>query len=111
MTKMDTPAAIAEPSGTDAQDLYDVLILDGSNKQSLACVRSLGRIGLRVAVGESARECGPSKSTLAFRSRFAARSLLLPDVNKGGAFAAEVISFVRRHLVRVVIPTNDGAIT
>ena len=45
---MDTPSAIVEPAKTDVQRSYDVLILDASNKQSLACVRSLGRIGLRV---------------------------------------------------------------
>lgn len=112
LTKMDTPSAIVEPSGTDVQHSYDVLILDGSNKQSLACVRSLGRLGLRVAVGESAAECGSSKSALSFRSRYAARSLVLPDVaTDPGPYAAEVLSFVRQHLVRVVIPTNDGAIT
>ncbi len=112
MATMDTPSAIVEPAKTDVQHAYDVLILDASNKQSLACVRSLGRIGLRVAVGECATECGTAQSALSFRSRYAARSLVLPDVAAGAdAFAAAVVGFVREHLVRVVIPTNDGAIT
>ena len=112
MATMDTPPAIVEPAGAGVQHAYDVLILDASNKQSLACVRSLGRIGLRVAVGECATECGTARSALSFRSRYAAHSLVLPDVAADAdAFAAEVIGFVGQHRIRVVIPTNDGAIT
>ena len=112
MATMDTPSAIVEPAKTNVRHAYDVLILDASNKQSLACVRSLGRIGLRVAVGECATECDGSQSALSFRSRYAAHSLVLPDVAAGpDVFAAAVVSFVREHLVPVVIPTNDGAIT
>ncbi|HEY0716754.1 MAG TPA: ATP-grasp domain-containing protein [Streptosporangiaceae bacterium] len=111
MAETGTPSAVIEPAGTGVQHSYDVLILDASTKQSLACVRSLGRIGLRVAVGECASECDPAGSALAFHSRYAARSLVLPSVAADpGAFAAEVVSFVRRHRVRVVIPANDGAI-
>jgi predicted ATP-grasp superfamily ATP-dependent carboligase len=109
---MDTPSAVAAPAGARVQHLYDVLILDASNKQSLACVRSLGRIGLRVAVGECATECDAAESALSFRSRYARHSLVLPDVaTDADAFAAEVVSFVRDHQIHVVIPTNDGAIT
>jgi predicted ATP-grasp superfamily ATP-dependent carboligase len=114
VAKMDTPSAVIEPAGAWAgvRNSYDALILDASNKQSLACVRSLGRIGLRVAVGECTTECDTSRSALAFHSRYAARSLVLPSVaTDAGAFAAEVVSFVHEHLVRVVVPTNDGAIT
>src|SRR6201996_6089141 len=109
---MDTPSAVAAPTGTGVQHLYDVLILDASNKQSLACVRSLGRIGLQVAVGECATECDAGESALSFRSRYARHSLVLPDLaTDADAFAAEVIGFVRDHQIHVVIPTNDGAIT
>jgi predicted ATP-grasp superfamily ATP-dependent carboligase len=112
LATVDTSSAIAEPAGKTVQHPYDVLILDASNKQSLACVRSLGRIGLRVAVGECAGECDAWRSALSFRSRYTAHSLVLPDVaDDPDAFAAEVIAFAREHLVRVVIPTNDGAIT
>src|ERR1700761_6347379 len=109
---MDTPSAIVEPAKTDVQHSYDVLILDASTKQSLACARSLGRIGLRVAVGECATACDAAQSAVPFRSRLAAHRLVLPDVAAGaGAFAAAVVGFVREHRVHVVIPTNDGAIT
>lgn len=48
-------------------DCYDILVLDAGTRQSLACVRSLGRAGLRVAVGESFDECDPALPVLAFR--------------------------------------------
>jgi predicted ATP-grasp superfamily ATP-dependent carboligase len=112
VAKMDTPSAVTAPTGARVQHLYDVLILDASNKQSLACVRSLGRIGLRVAVGECATECDAAESALSFRSRYARHNLVLPDVaTNADAFATEVVSFVRDHQIHVVIPTNDGAIT
>lgn len=58
---------------------YDVLILDAAYKQSLTCARSLGRAGLRVAVGERRVESNLPERVPAFKSRYCARSLHLPD--------------------------------
>ena len=90
---------------------YDILILDAASRQSLASVRSLGRAGLRVAAGESITACGPSRSALAFRSRYCALKVVLPAITEdGGEFAAAVIDFVREHRIRVVLPTGDNTI-
>src|ERR1700752_4080246 len=60
---------------------YDVLVLDGSFKQSLASVRSLGRAGLRVAAGESVGQSNVSERPVpAFRSRYCQGRLILPDL-------------------------------
>ncbi|MGH3275237.1 MAG: ATP-grasp domain-containing protein [Streptosporangiaceae bacterium] len=96
---------------TEVRHGFDVLVLDAASKQSLACARSLGRAGLRVALGESAADCDPSRSALSFHSRYCARTVVLPSViNRGAAFAEAVVDFVRVHPTRVVLPTTDGAI-
>ena len=90
---------------------YDILVLDASMKQSLASVRSLGRAGLRVAVGESIAQLDPAIPVPALRSRYCQRSLVLPDlVNDTPAFIAAVTEFVRDHAPRVVLPTGDVTI-
>jgi predicted ATP-grasp superfamily ATP-dependent carboligase len=90
---------------------FDVLVLDGSCKQSLASVRSLGRRGLRVAVGECFAECDPTLPVLAFRSRYASRTVVLPSYATDPlAFGGAVLDFVRANPTRVVLPTMDGSI-
>jgi predicted ATP-grasp superfamily ATP-dependent carboligase len=90
---------------------YDVLILDGRYKQSLAAVRSLGRAGLRVALGEGPDERDPAVPVLAFCSRYSAHNLDLPSfASDRVAFASAVVDFVRNHPTRVVLPTGDAAI-
>jgi predicted ATP-grasp superfamily ATP-dependent carboligase len=90
---------------------FDVLVLDAASKQSLAAARSLGRAGLRVAVGECESDCDPAGSALSFRSRYCARSVVLPSVvTDATAFADAVLDFVRAGPTRVVLPTADGAI-
>ncbi|HEY5245525.1 MAG TPA: ATP-grasp domain-containing protein [Acidimicrobiales bacterium] len=106
-----TPAAEPVPVGDRGPDVYDVLVLDGGSRQSLAVVRSLGRAGLRVAVAECFAECDPSLPVLAFRSRYAARTVVFPSFAADlDAFAAGVVEFVRNHPTRVVLPASDGAI-
>jgi carbamoyl-phosphate synthase large subunit len=90
---------------------YDVLVLDGAYKQSLICARSLGRAGLRVAVGERREGANPSAKVAAFRSRYCARSLVLPDyVADVTAYTSAIIEFVREHPTRVIVPTGDATI-
>jgi len=105
--------AIAQQTGSrpEAPGRYDILVLDASYKQSLACVRSLGRAGLRVAAGESAAESDPAHPALAFHSRYSSRNIVLPDYAAGpSAFADAVIRFVRENPTTVVLPTGDGTI-
>ena len=105
-------AAVTRASGIqpDALDSYDVLVLDAGSKQSLASARSLGRAGLRVALGECFAECDPDLPVLAFTSRYSARNVVLPSYAiDGAAFAEGVVDFVREHPTGV-LPTTDGAI-
>ena len=96
---------------TDPADSYDVLVLDARCKQSLASARSFGRVGLRVALGECKAQCAQSFPVLAFRSRYSARNVELPDIIGDGAdFGAAVVEFVRQHPTRVVLPTCDEAV-
>ena len=101
------PTAIPE----FAPDGYDVLVLDAAFKQSLASVRSLGRAGLRVAVGECFAECDPSLPVAAFRSCHSSHNVVLPSYAvDASAFGAAVVEFVLQHPTRVVLPTMDGSI-
>ncbi len=104
-TRIDGPPAAGPP------DRYDVLILDAGSRQSLAAARSLGRAGLRVALGECFAECDPNLPAMAFRSRYSARNLVLPSFKiDPGAFSGAILDFVRHNPTRVVLPTSDGAI-
>ena len=90
---------------------FDVLVLDAATRQSLACTRSLGRAGLRVATAECFAECDPALPVLSFRSRYCTASVVLPNfVDDIVGFADGVIDFVRRHPTRVVVPASDGSI-
>ncbi len=114
MTEM--PTAISSPTPAVTQpdrggDSYDILVLDAGSRQSLASVRSFGRAGLRVALGECFAECDPELPVLSFTSRYSARNVVLPSyAEDGAAFAAGVIDFVREHPTKMVLPTTDGAI-
>jgi predicted ATP-grasp superfamily ATP-dependent carboligase len=92
---------------------FDVLVLDAATKQSLACVRSLGRAGLRVAMAECFAECDPTlpEPAVAFKSRYSARNVVLPSfADDPDAFAGAVVDFVRRYPTRVLIAAMDGSI-
>jgi predicted ATP-grasp superfamily ATP-dependent carboligase len=90
---------------------YDILILDGECKQALTSARSLGRAGLRVAVGESVGQFRFNLAPPAFASRYCARTVALPDyVSDAAPYAEAIIAFVRHHHVTVVLPTGDASI-
>jgi predicted ATP-grasp superfamily ATP-dependent carboligase len=90
---------------------YHALVLDAGYKQSLACARSLGRAGLRVAMGESFVECDPVLPVPAFQSRYSAHNVVMPNyATDPDSYAAAVVDFVREHATRVVLPTGDGSI-
>lgn len=84
---------------------FDILVLDAMTKQSVATARSLGRAGLRVALGEC------RTGSAGFRSRYSSRNVVLPDFAADpAAFGASVVDFVRQHPTRVVLPAIDGSI-
>jgi predicted ATP-grasp superfamily ATP-dependent carboligase len=89
---------------------FDVLVLDAATRQSLACTRSLGRAGLRVATAECFAECDPALPVLSFRSRYCSASVVLPSFFDALGYAEGVLEFVRRHPTRVVVPASDGSI-
>lgn len=99
------------PGTASDRETYDILILDGTYKQSLTAARSLGRAGLRVALGESSSQYHPDRGAAAWRSRYCARAVVLPDYNRDqAAYIDAVVAFVREHRVRVVLPTGDANI-
>jgi predicted ATP-grasp superfamily ATP-dependent carboligase len=89
---------------------YDILILDAEHKQSLAAARSLGRAGLRVALGESLALYRENPTLPAFCSRYCARAVVLPshadDIN---AYVAAIFDFVREHPTSVILPAGDAS--
>ena len=100
-----------EPGTSRERESYDILILDASCKQALTSARSLGRQGLRVAIGESVGQYRFGVEPPAFHSRYCARSVALPDyVGDPAPYAAAIIAFVRDHHVRVVLPTGDESV-
>jgi len=97
--------------GSSRRDSYDILVLDASYKTTLATVQSLGRAGLRVAVGECFVDSDPSLPVLAFRSRHSACNVVFPSyATDPSGFAKAVIEFVRENPTRVVLPNSDGTI-
>jgi predicted ATP-grasp superfamily ATP-dependent carboligase len=109
---IDEPAPGRNASGVAAEhEKYDILILDAEYKIALTSARSLGRAGLRVALGEGAGQYQPSHLPPAWHSRHCARALELPDYTaEPEAFIDAILAFVREHHVRVVLPTGDASI-
>jgi len=108
-----TPSELVrdEPAARDERERYDILILDGGSKQAVTSARSLGRAGLRVAVGESVGQFQFNLKPPAFRSRYCARTVALPDyIGDPAPYAEAIIGFVRDHGVRAVLPTGDASI-
>lgn len=103
-------AARQDPDGSPESAGYDILILDAEHRQSLAAARSLGRAGLRVALGESTTQYRAHPPLPAFRSRHCARALVFPGyADDPDAYAAAVVEFVRAHPTRVVLPAADAS--
>jgi predicted ATP-grasp superfamily ATP-dependent carboligase len=90
------------------RDRYDIFILDAEHRQTLASARSLGRAGLRVALGESLSLHDPALPLPSFCSRYCARSVVLPSYSAGPLpYANAILEFVREHPTRVVLPASD----
>jgi len=92
------------------RDSYDILILDAEHRQTLASARSLGRSGLRVALGESLTLCEPGRKLPSFRSRYCARAVILPSYADGPLpYVDAILRFVRDHPTRVILPASDAS--
>ena len=101
-----------EPEAVGELETYGILILDALGKQSLTSARSLGRAGVRVALGESVGQYRGRPQPPAWRSRYCARAVALPDYNTDPVgYIEAIIAFVSDHQVKVVLPTGDPSIT
>jgi len=90
---------------------YDILILDAGWRIATTITRSLGRAGVRVALGESSTQYSAAHRPPAFSSRYCARTVDLPDyLTDPAPFVDAILAFVREHSVRVVLPTADSSI-
>ena len=107
-----TPGEVAAAAPAAPQnETYDILILDGTYKQTLTSARSLGQAGLRIAIGESRAQYNPERGAAGWRSRYCARAVDLPDYNADqAAYVDAILDFVREHQVKVVLPTGDANI-
>lgn len=79
-----------------------ILVTDGNNRSALAIVRSLGRGGHTVLVGEK------SALSLAGVSRHASARVVYPDPDRApSAFTAALPALVREHGVELLLPVSD----
>lgn len=82
-----------------------VLVTDASERAALAVVRSLGRSGMRVVT------CASTTPSLAGRSRFSARSTVVPDaLGQPEAFAKSVATLAREERIDVILPISEPAL-
>ena len=83
-----------------------VFVLDGNQRTALAVVRSLGRRGIRVMVGES------TKQSLAGASRYCWKQVIYPSpTDDPERFSAEVSRITRENDIAVVLPMTDVTAT
>ena len=83
-----------------------VFVTDAQRRKSLAVVRSLGRRGIRVTVGE---ETG---NGVASYSRYCEQAVVYPSPTRTPELFIEwLIDHVRRHRYTAVIPTNEQTLT
>lgn len=85
--------------------MIDALVLDLDTRGGLAIARSLGRSGLRVAIG--ARDARSSGMT----TRYAVARVALPAPEQDfDAYANAIVDFVHEHPVGAVIPSIDSSV-
>jgi len=79
-----------------------ILVLDGRQRSTLAAVRSLGRHGVEVTVGEDHIPC------LASRSKFAARAVKYASATSDPkAFIADIAGELRNRQYEMILPMTD----
>lgn len=81
------------------------IVTDGEQRAALAVVRSLGAAGYRCVVAAS------SRATIAAASRFAARTVIVPDaLAEPAAFASAILSLTAEERADLVIPIAEAAL-
>ncbi len=84
----------------------DVLVTDGDQRATVAVVRSLGRKGLQVIVGER------RDKSLAACSKFCSGQFVYPSpVSDPIGFQQALLEHVKRHSYKLLIPMTDLACT
>jgi len=82
-----------------------VIVTDGEQRAALAVVRSLGTAGYRCVVASSLR------ASIAGASRFAARSVMVPDsLSRPTAFADAIAAVATAEHATVVLPISEQAL-
>src|SRR3989344_3079386 len=82
-----------------------ILVTDGQMRHSLAVVRSLGRKGLKVMVGDS------EMISTSFFSRYASKRIVYPDpVKKEKEFLAFLLNLVQKEKIEMIIPITDACL-
>jgi len=90
---------------SDARSRLDALVLDLDTRGGLAIARSLGRAGLRVAVG--ARDAHAA----GLRTRYAERIVVLPSPEDDfDAYADSIVATAREHAPAVILPCIDVSV-
>jgi predicted ATP-grasp superfamily ATP-dependent carboligase len=101
------PTARSHPLARTGRRL-DVLLLEGHYRQSLACMRTYGRLGLRVGavICESA-----VRDASNLRSRWCSLSAVVPDFeHQAEEFATALLTLLDEHPVGMLLPAHDGSI-
>lgn len=102
-----TVAACSRDASLPALPL-DVWLLDAENRQTLACLRSLGRIGLRVGAVATEKHAGWAPGC---RSRWCTARAMLPDFDRdAAAYADALLRLLDRTPAQLLIPAHDGSI-
>jgi len=87
-----------------AADRIDVAVLDADQRQSLVCIRSLGRAGLRVGAFDAAYAA-------AFSSRWCTVSGLLPrGADASEAYVRQVLELVEQRAPKALLVASDETV-
>jgi predicted ATP-grasp superfamily ATP-dependent carboligase len=79
-----------------------ILVLDGRQRSALAAVRSLGRLGIEVTVGEDEIPC------LASRSKYAAHAFKYASaMTDPGEFISDITAELNHHEYDMLLPMTD----
>ena len=79
-----------------------ILVTDGQMRQTLAVIRSLGKKGIKVMVGDSER------ISMGFFSKYTYKHIIYPDpVENEKAFVKFVLNTVKTEEIEMIIPIRD----
>ncbi len=79
-----------------------ILVTDGQKRQTLTIVRSLGKKGLKVIVGDS------DKISTSFFSKYTHKKFIYPDPKKNErAFIEKILQITKENEIELIIPVTD----